>query len=950
MKYCESIILLPCHSLEDFPVHHEGDDAQSLLANWTALWHPALIAACESIPHWSRVDDPPVELADRLLVAPSVSGSELPTGFSQRAKQDGAVYVRGKNDRNEIIDLALKSLDGGDRGVDTELAADFLALGYCYLQVELLTRQMRYASNLDEVHFNNQTVAAAAAAVNGAIDEAKEKLMSCFDLLAQERDHYYPVEAFLLDLTLVAATTIGSSFREEFADVSPRNLLIAGDVVNAMAKDEPASIDMLKTALESGNADLIGGESVERRLPLFACETILAELKQGESDYLKHLGRRPKIYGRRRFGLTPSLPQILHKCGFEGALHATLDDGRFPEGIQIKSRWEGSDGASIDALARAPLDATKPETYLALAVKMGESMDSDHVATVCLAHWPGQSSPWLEDLRRVARYSSALGKFITFEQYFRDTDDSGHMERYTADQYRSPYLKQAIIRRQEDPISTSANYWRRRTAGEAISNLNVLGSLITGDVGDTSNEILAEIDASADSDIESGFDKRLGEQLAYANGRFANSLPRNQGERRTGYLVANPYNFVRRICAEMPELSELPTVEKPIYASGEAIGTKHVIVDIPPMGFVWVPSGKSPPKKQRREPKPLIEDRCELEGYLALRNEFFEILIDSTTGSLRSLYEYKSRGNRLSYQLAYRMPSKQQEAGEQWKNSDESTPYSVMAADSIQVTQNGTTLGEVVVKGRLLDLDGTNLSNFTQTYRLCRGKRVLELDIEVDPQTEPRADPWNSYFAARFAWSDEAVDLWCTVNQSRQPVSNKRFESTQYIDIEGVDSKKRTTILTGGLPFHQRCGARMLDSILIVRGESGRKFRMGVGIDVSQPMHAAIDLLAPACVTQQVAATPTPAASSWLFHIDAKNIIATHWEPILSDGNIEGFRARLLETAGRSVQATLSSFRNVKQAKQVDFQGNSLGECKVDEGRVRLDFSAGEWIEVEGRW
>ncbi len=58
MKYRESIILLPCHSLEDFPTHHEGDDAQGLLANWSALWHPALIASSESVPAWHRVDDP----------------------------------------------------------------------------------------------------------------------------------------------------------------------------------------------------------------------------------------------------------------------------------------------------------------------------------------------------------------------------------------------------------------------------------------------------------------------------------------------------------------------------------------------------------------------------------------------------------------------------------------------------------------------------------------------------------------------------------------------------------------------------------------------------------------------------------------------------------------------------------------------------------------------------
>ena len=50
MTYRESYILLPCHSLEDFPLHHEGDDAAGLLAAWTALWHPALLAATGAGP------------------------------------------------------------------------------------------------------------------------------------------------------------------------------------------------------------------------------------------------------------------------------------------------------------------------------------------------------------------------------------------------------------------------------------------------------------------------------------------------------------------------------------------------------------------------------------------------------------------------------------------------------------------------------------------------------------------------------------------------------------------------------------------------------------------------------------------------------------------------------------------------------------------------------------
>jgi hypothetical protein len=47
MKYQKLLILLPCHGLEDFPTHYEGSEADGLLAGWSALWHPALIAAVE---------------------------------------------------------------------------------------------------------------------------------------------------------------------------------------------------------------------------------------------------------------------------------------------------------------------------------------------------------------------------------------------------------------------------------------------------------------------------------------------------------------------------------------------------------------------------------------------------------------------------------------------------------------------------------------------------------------------------------------------------------------------------------------------------------------------------------------------------------------------------------------------------------------------------------------
>src|SRR5688572_13800026 len=135
MNFQELIILLPCHSLEDFPLHHEGDDAAGLLAAWTALWHPAFIHSAGKTPTWHRADDPPAELAGKLIVIPEVSESLILTGWPARAKNEGACVVRKTSDRGEILAAALAELDPLPQEIDPELVADFLALGLCYLQV-----------------------------------------------------------------------------------------------------------------------------------------------------------------------------------------------------------------------------------------------------------------------------------------------------------------------------------------------------------------------------------------------------------------------------------------------------------------------------------------------------------------------------------------------------------------------------------------------------------------------------------------------------------------------------------------------------------------------------------------------------------------------------------------------------------------------------------------------
>ncbi len=49
MSWDELILLLPCQSLEDLHLEREAAEAEELLGGWSALYHPALVAATHNV-------------------------------------------------------------------------------------------------------------------------------------------------------------------------------------------------------------------------------------------------------------------------------------------------------------------------------------------------------------------------------------------------------------------------------------------------------------------------------------------------------------------------------------------------------------------------------------------------------------------------------------------------------------------------------------------------------------------------------------------------------------------------------------------------------------------------------------------------------------------------------------------------------------------------------------
>lgn len=167
MKFDRLIVLVSSQTLEDFDLQRRGEEAEQVLSAWSTLWHPLLLASARVIPSWLPATAPPLDPSGHLIVIPDFCESSLPDGWLSQAEAAGACLLRRLRCREDMLAAALERLGGPRPEIAPDLAADFLALGYCHFQVELLTRKLRYTSNLDESALQAATLSAVDAILQG---------------------------------------------------------------------------------------------------------------------------------------------------------------------------------------------------------------------------------------------------------------------------------------------------------------------------------------------------------------------------------------------------------------------------------------------------------------------------------------------------------------------------------------------------------------------------------------------------------------------------------------------------------------------------------------------------------------------------------------------------------------------------------------------------------------
>ena len=967
-KYSKLLIVLPCHSLEDFPIHHVGADADNLLANWTAIWHPSLIASALQTPRFHSADNPDVsdivldgETQDEhgapqslcLCVIPSVSHSALDSELRQNLEKQGAIVIDDQSCREDIIKFAFQANVAAQslaEKVDPEIAQDFCALGYAYLQIQIMTRQLRYSSNLSDEYFRDALVEAAQAAVAGEHDKARAGLTQCFDYLLDEKNNYYPVQPDLMDVVLTADTTLGKSLQRQLDVGHTLNLLMTGSTLRKAFADHAPSAQKLKSAIEEDRVTLIGG--LENELPesLVSTETTINQIQTGLATFKEMLDAEPSIFMRRRFGLTPATPGVLDHFNFNGAIHATLDDGSFPRCSSSNVRWTGDDDRSILAFGEIPLSAADSGSFIGLGVKLGEAIDSAHVASIVFVHWPDKSCESFKDLMRISQYGPLFGQFVDIEEYFELLYDPGYGDTFESDEYRSPYLKQSVQQESPNPISKYTSYWTQFYELSACRSLltqvcarTAISSGAVDDLQKRMGEFQTKMESALNVEPKTDLNLQL-KQIKDEIEAYLKPQAIAQHENSKSVEVINSTNFKRRIelgCvgekAEIKSRNGTLKNESPVVLCDTTGNSETWMLELPAMGSATVDL-QSPQSKDLFKSDPKVADPEKR----ILRNEFFEVHIHEINGGIRSIQLYNQRINLASQQLAMRIPSQRDSRNQPLTRAR----YSEMVADKIEIRSDSRMAARAVSTGRLLD--GEKLvAEFKQTIRVVRGKSLIDLEIEINPKI-PMTSSFQHYICSRLAWKNETSRIIANSQETNQEISSEWFPATNFMRV--IQEDNSLTMLTGGLPFHRRASRRMVDSLLVVGKEQQTKFRFGLAVNVAYSLAAAVDYMTPA--VEVGSSEESKNKTGWLFHFDCKNILATWWKPVF-DGQSRwaGVEIRLRETEGRNGKLKISCPRAVSGAERVNFGGDFLQSIEVlAQDKIELEFERFEFFQISIHW
>lgn len=928
MNQRELILLSPYRVPAKDSLMLGDDDMASFLNGYTALWHPALVVEAAGPPRIASPYDYESPTAGHVYALPESPQMFLPEDWEFRVREAGALSFRASPDRRETIanlnealtHTAPDSSEASQQAIGDwrpEHLAPFFAIAFGHMHLLALFEAMDHENLLDAGGFW-QELQQAAASIRSDHDSAKGHLQAAAEKLLSAREALYPTTIHIIDLAILDERVSADPFPAALLHGLNLNVIASGAALDGIATTTPELLAQLRKRVEVDQIEICTGSYRDREDALLPVESQIWNLCKGLETARNTTGSAVQTYARNRFAGHPQLQALLANVGVSRALLANFDDTSSSSHQNIVSHWTAPSGKQIDIFTRSPYRGDAPATFFHTAYYLHQTISKDFVATLALSHRGKKACAWYDDWVQLTRLAPVLGKWTTLSNYFNDVLSGEPVSTAQADEIQADYLtdrteghvgqpvswfaQHARLRRRLDTAWTLAGIYRGLAGGadklDVGARLATLEDQVELSPAGESAAIPATLDG-LQAEVATALAKRL---LA----RAANSTP--------GYLVVNPCSFTRRVAIEVDVSGVSLPIEGPLKASQVDNGRGKLVVEVPALGFAWVPrqgTGEPPPAKRFK----LADERH-------VRNEFLEAEIDPMTGGLRGVWDPRTHVSRLGQMLVY-------------------NPGSTMRCKSVTVNSTGPALGEVVTEGAILDGQDQVLATFRQRFRAWLGRPVLELRVEIYPEQLPVGYPWHAYYGARFAWRDERTLLLRGVNGTGNITSHTRPETPDY--LEWRLGRQSTTLFPGGLPFHQRHGARMLDVVLIPEGEDCKTFDLCIGLDRDYPMQTALGMITPVPIVPVEQGPPHVGSAGWLFHLDAANLLMTGMRPV---AGADAVVARVVECALGTTQADLRCVRNPVRATLLDARGESLTEGRVVGDTVQFEVAASDCTQL----
>jgi hypothetical protein len=938
MSTRELILLSPYRVPTHNTLYLGDEEVAAFLNGYTALWHPAALVGSAGPPRVGSPYDYEQPTTDHIYAVPDNPPLMLPDDWEERVRAAGARFFRCTADRTTTLANlaeALRTPASAEGELDpspylalpSENVAPFFGIGLGYALVEALFEAMSHESVLAASDFWLDIRAAVAALTGEDAEAPRRHLQSAAERLQAAREVVYPVTIHLLDLVVLDESCLASPWPASADKGLPLNVIACGSLLERLGREQAERLAALRQLATAGTAEVCGGIYLEREDPLLPLESQLWNLTRGLAVTRDLIGQEVRVFARRRFGFHPQLPLWLQAAGIGRVVLVAFDDAVLPAHRSPVISWPSPDGKQVEAFTRTPHPADSPQTGFHLAYHLHQTIMQDQAATLAVLHRGKPAPPWYHDLVELSRFGPVLGRWTTLSKYLDEVPPGEYASATPADEFHGEFLverappvdgptysqpasapvphpiagfpRQARLRRRLDTCLTLAALYRGLARGDAIPDLAAR---------------LAALEDRLESG-EGGAVEELNALQTQVAGALARRLVARGTEGRPGFLVLNPCSFKRRVLAEMPGVSAPLRATGPLKACQVEGNTAHTVVEVPALGFAWVPSTATgpPPAPGRMR---LADNRC-------VRNEFFEAEVDPQTGGLRAIRDLRTRAGRLGQQLVF-------------------NPGSTMRVKQIQTTSTGPALGEIVSEGALLDPQDQVLATFRQRFRAWLSRPVLDLRIELFPAAPPAGYPWHAYYAARFAWRDERALLLRGVNGSAEVTSHTRPQTPDFLEIRW--GRQNVVLFPSGLPFHQRHGGRMIDVLLVCPGETAQVFDLAIGLDRDYPMQTALGMVTPTPVVAVDCGPPHVGQEGWLFHLDAPNLLLTSLRP--APDAADALLARLLECGGHALTAELRCARDPTRAALIDARGTVLSDLHTHGDAVVLDVTRNDLVQA----